>query len=216
MADDDFPAAHSMDTDWFAVDKCGHVALFKSGEAGAVPLGASILSGPVGGDDQLAEKLFGPMTEEMEDDDDLEYPDAAAAGVFEYEHETDNWISGPYLRLEAPDKPVFLQRLPPEVSRKLTGFRFQDLCFLDTKHIQPVEHGACESWEPAWLSLDGKTAKPIPGQEKEYQKAYEMRMTEDAGDDITWEPPAKGKPAGGSSSEGGLMSWLKRLFGGKG
>jgi len=33
----DFPAAHSMDTGWFAVDRDGHVAHFDSGEAGAVP-----------------------------------------------------------------------------------------------------------------------------------------------------------------------------------
>ena len=36
----DYPAAHSMDTEWFAVDKCGHVAVFHSGEEGAVPEGA--------------------------------------------------------------------------------------------------------------------------------------------------------------------------------
>lgn len=36
----DFPAAHSMDTTWFAVDKCGHVAVFESGEDGSVPEGA--------------------------------------------------------------------------------------------------------------------------------------------------------------------------------
>jgi hypothetical protein len=36
----DFPAAHSMDTTWYAVDRCGHVALFASGEEGAVPEGA--------------------------------------------------------------------------------------------------------------------------------------------------------------------------------
>jgi hypothetical protein len=33
----DFPAAHSMDTSWFAVDRDGHVACFNTGEAGAVP-----------------------------------------------------------------------------------------------------------------------------------------------------------------------------------
>jgi len=32
-----FPAAHSMDTTWFAVDSEGRVARFESGEAGAVP-----------------------------------------------------------------------------------------------------------------------------------------------------------------------------------
>lgn len=34
----DYPAAHSMDTTWFAVDANGEVAAFVSGEMGAVPL----------------------------------------------------------------------------------------------------------------------------------------------------------------------------------
>jgi hypothetical protein len=34
---EDFPAAHSMDTTWFAIDRDGNLALFDSGEAGAVP-----------------------------------------------------------------------------------------------------------------------------------------------------------------------------------
>jgi hypothetical protein len=38
--DADFPAAHSMDTTWFAVDKDGRVGYFESGEAGAVPIDA--------------------------------------------------------------------------------------------------------------------------------------------------------------------------------
>ncbi|MFO0928265.1 MAG: hypothetical protein U0736_14705 [Gemmataceae bacterium] len=38
--DADYPAAHSMDTVWFAVDADGHVAVFRTGEAGAVPLEA--------------------------------------------------------------------------------------------------------------------------------------------------------------------------------
>lgn len=33
----DYPAAHSMDTTWFAVDQDGHVGIFESGENGAVP-----------------------------------------------------------------------------------------------------------------------------------------------------------------------------------
>lgn len=35
--DADFPAAHSMDTEWFAVDADGHVGHFYSSEGGAVP-----------------------------------------------------------------------------------------------------------------------------------------------------------------------------------
>ena len=37
MSTEDFGAAHSMDTTWFAVDRDGHVAVFDSGEPGAVP-----------------------------------------------------------------------------------------------------------------------------------------------------------------------------------
>src|SRR5262245_21233479 len=36
-SDMDFPAAHSMDATWFAVDRDGHVGVFESGEPGAVP-----------------------------------------------------------------------------------------------------------------------------------------------------------------------------------
>jgi hypothetical protein len=34
---EDFPAAHSMDSVWFAVDQDGRVAIFSTGEAGAMP-----------------------------------------------------------------------------------------------------------------------------------------------------------------------------------
>jgi hypothetical protein len=36
----DFPAAHSMDTEWFAVDANGRIGIFESGEPGPVPLSA--------------------------------------------------------------------------------------------------------------------------------------------------------------------------------
>ena len=39
-AKNDYPAAHSMDTWWFAVDNDGHVGLFFTGEAGALPSNA--------------------------------------------------------------------------------------------------------------------------------------------------------------------------------
>jgi hypothetical protein len=37
LMSDDFPAAHSMDSCWFAVDREGHVGYFDTGEAGALP-----------------------------------------------------------------------------------------------------------------------------------------------------------------------------------
>ncbi|MBL8799551.1 MAG: hypothetical protein JNM56_37055 [Planctomycetia bacterium] len=44
--DADFPAAHSMDATWFAVDRDGHVAMFDTGEAGAVPISAEPIEDP--------------------------------------------------------------------------------------------------------------------------------------------------------------------------
>jgi len=38
---DDFPAAHSMDSAWFAVDAEGHIARFDTGENGAIPNAAA-------------------------------------------------------------------------------------------------------------------------------------------------------------------------------
>ena len=46
MPRDDVPAAHSMDTSWFAVDAEGRVGLFDTGEDGALPTKAANLGGP--------------------------------------------------------------------------------------------------------------------------------------------------------------------------
>src|SRR5262245_53923712 len=48
----DFPAAHSMDATWFAVDRDGHVGVFDSGEAGAVP---KEVNDSIGQDDDAVE-----------------------------------------------------------------------------------------------------------------------------------------------------------------
>src|SRR5215469_8297759 len=53
----DFPAAHSMDTIWFAVDKDGHVACFDSGESGAVPVAALAANQGYGAQQALAGTL---------------------------------------------------------------------------------------------------------------------------------------------------------------
>jgi hypothetical protein len=93
----DYPAAHSMDTDWFAVDAEGHVALMKSGEPGPVPVG---LESQRGGWDVLKalalanpSALFGRHCADdsrhwglvmlLRDAADLAAPGAAAPGYLE-------------------------------------------------------------------------------------------------------------------------------------
>src|SRR5262245_11165184 len=50
----DFPAAHSMDTTWFAVDRDGHVGVFESGEPGAVPKAVNDSIGQDDGEVEMA------------------------------------------------------------------------------------------------------------------------------------------------------------------
>src|SRR5215475_6935056 len=50
--EEDFPAAHSMDATWFAVDRDGHIGVFDSGDPGAVPAEVNDTS-----DDEVLEAL---------------------------------------------------------------------------------------------------------------------------------------------------------------
>jgi hypothetical protein len=52
----DFPAAHSMDTEWFAVDEAGRVVRFYTWENGALPDNAAFGFGPM--DPNFDEKLL--------------------------------------------------------------------------------------------------------------------------------------------------------------
>jgi len=54
----DYPAGHSMDTEWFALDEEGHVAAFTSYEAGAVPRACLEVTGYQYSADTLCEELL--------------------------------------------------------------------------------------------------------------------------------------------------------------
>jgi hypothetical protein len=249
----DFPAAHSMDTRWFAVDSDGHVAMFSSREAGAVPLlafsgdetyevrqrlykllpggdmihdlagrvlpslptipltdvygigevilmfltsldpvrpalqggrarevrateGAAVIFRGITSEELDGYKaapefrgcvaLFYDLVEEGEERE----RSLAEHGVFEYEHLTENWISGPYGRESLPVRPIHVDQLPPDLRDRVGRLRLK-LRFADTTHIQPVELARCASWEQAYLDVTGKHIRPIPGKEDEYASA---------------------------------------------
>jgi hypothetical protein len=63
--DIDFPAAHSMDTTWFAVDREGFVGYFHSHEAGAVPTVALHAEGEV---EQISEQLSAILDADVSND----------------------------------------------------------------------------------------------------------------------------------------------------
>lgn len=88
MSKRDYPAAHSMDTTWFALDRHGHIGVFWSGEAGSVPLEAD---GQEEGLADLAEKLIGlgrVVDIEFYIDDLAQAPDGR---IFAYSWETQEY-----------------------------------------------------------------------------------------------------------------------------
>ena len=116
---DDFPAAHSMDTEWFAVDADGQVALFISGENGSVP--DDVLPGDI---DEVLEALGSHLS--LEDQDFVEIlPELARLGLYVYADDTD-WFSGPYVRARRPKKPLHVDQLPPQLREQVKAVQFDD------------------------------------------------------------------------------------------
>jgi hypothetical protein len=115
--------------------------------------------------------------------------DLARRGIFLYRHLTENWISGPYGRYRLPGQPLHVDQFPPAIRRLLKQTRFEQLRFTDATHIQPVEHGDCESLEAAYIDATGKHIRPIPGHEGDYLVRYPTFKDMKAEFDIEEPPP---------------------------
>lgn len=155
-----------MDTTWFAIDDDGHVAVFDSGEAGAVPVDAYL------GED------YHPIEDTV-----LE-----AGTPYRYEH--DNLIAGPYGQVDAPADPLTATGLPGEVVARMVRFKGR---FAECDDLQPAEHWPVEAWGSAWLSSDETTVRCLPGREETYDEEV-AELREDLGDDYTFEPAPAPRP----------------------
>jgi len=187
--DSDFPAAHSMDTSWYAVDGRGNVGLFVTGAGGAVPNGAY---SPEAADlmdefdDETREEL-GLSAANVVPPDSL----PAGEGLFVYETgQLDECLADRYHRSSVPKKPVHIDELPPQTRAALGMMRFDTLDFAKVEVFQPVELTDCGTWDPAYLTGDGKAVKPVPGREKEYAEFVEGLRDVFVGEDLTVEEPA--------------------------
>jgi hypothetical protein len=124
--------------------------------------------------------------------------DPAGHGLFEYEHLTDNWISGPYGCHARPVKPLHVDQLPPDVRDRVKGMRFANLSFAQTPRLQPMEHTHCATWEAAWMDVTGTKVRPVSGREEDYADAVsELDHLADEGVEI--EPPAADGKEGAQS-----------------
>lgn len=256
----DYPAAHSMDTMWFAVDRDGRVAAFESGEAGAVPsvaylgedyppveelpvTGEAIRVAPVPpwkfetphlvtgaarhpaifhvrDERAMADEVAAGRAARVPSQGSVAYrveePSAALVarlhasgdclgcgqvyeealeslaaerGLYVYEHTTENWAAGPYRLVAKPSHPATVDALPEEARVKVARF---DGRFDDTGLLHPMHLGPCESWGAAWIDLDAKTVRPIPGAAGDYDEEAAELATPDQG--FVFDPPPRPRP----------------------
>jgi hypothetical protein len=162
----DYPAAHSMDTEWYAVDQQGQVAVFISGENGHVP--------DVASDESFLEALWrfqrpgaGEVDELWERDPEEVF---AELGLFYYDYGPYFDPVGPYERLAQPVQPLHVDQLPPEMRTTCKRIRFARINFADSELVQPLEEFDCNFWyeRVAYLAADGQTVRPIPGEEAQF------------------------------------------------
>lgn len=173
----DFPAAHSMDSEWFAVDQNGQVAVFITGENGHLPRGQALrdLVAVMGA---LRGK---PLTEEEMDEvwDSSPEEACAEAGLFVYDYADGRsgvdpfdviQVQDTYRRTDVPEAPTHIDQLPPGMRVQLKGVNLAGVDFTAAPLVQPAEFVRCDYWgEPhSFLASDGKTVKVVPGKEKEY------------------------------------------------
>jgi hypothetical protein len=149
--DTDFPAAHSMDTEWFAVDRDGRVAAFWTGLEGPLPTDS--------GEEDLDWRNF-------------------SHGMFYYQHdkdEEDPFIEA-YSREHRPRDPLHIDQLPPELRTVCKQVCFDSVCFAEMEYLQPAEFMPCETASGVgYYSSDGTVIRPVPGREEEYRDFYRQR-----------------------------------------
>jgi hypothetical protein len=161
--EDDFPAAHSMDTYWFAVDQAGHIGVFCSCEGGHVPAGA--------GDNAI--EVMDALGGEADEEEDY-YDRAIRLGLFYYSYDDEEFdpIATYERGLMLPKEPVHIDQLPPDLRKQAKGLCFKNIDFSRNESIQPLEQFPCDYWykedRVAYLCGDGKTVRPIPGMEDRF------------------------------------------------
>jgi hypothetical protein len=187
----DYPAAHSMDTVWFAVDAIGQVAYFDSGEEGPVPRdgrGPDI-------SDELCE-LRRPAGAPDDDYNPLDYL-YEVVGLYAFGHGGCGSPTTPYGCQVAPAVPLHVDQLPPELRWYCKAVAFP-VRFAAELQLQPLEHGPCGCWvSRAYVCSDGKTVRPVPGEEAhfaEFVRELHQLAPEVAKDLIFDGPTEEGQP----------------------
>jgi hypothetical protein len=204
----DYPAAHSMDSTWFAVDADGEVALFDTGEGGSVPAAGFPMGGEMAGSKQHAtleehELLAHALLARARSDERLrallpadpvelarivaasdiwDVRDALlrAAGIWTYSCEAS--IATPYVRAGTPARPLLLPELDAEIGRRF-GRGQLPVRFREAPAIAPGELVPVQAWGPIWIDLQGQLRPTADSSDRDVEAARaELAEWGDLGD----------------------------------
>lgn len=170
----DYPAAHSMDTTWFAVDKDGFIAVMETEEEGALPLVCRNNDLGLGDDfveaiakqegltvkvdqyDMVLPESIGlysyrgdlDWSDELESTAGSLNPDGAEATGSDDAAEYDEYFEGapPYKRAGIPEKPLHISKLAEPLRASIKAVAFENVSFQETKWLQPALRVPCEMW----------------------------------------------------------------------
>ena len=177
MTAPDYPAAHSMDTTFYAVDAHGNVAAFFSAETGPIP--------SRGGDLEFARflRLLRGEPEPEEDDGDLDWDaareEAVDRGLFLYEYfdAFDVEFIHPYTRTGEPGRPAHVDQFAPAVRTVFDRMPTAD--FAADEKLQIAEQVDCFFYsdeDVGYLAPGEQVVRPIPGREAKYREALPAFM----------------------------------------
>jgi hypothetical protein len=165
----DYPASHSMDASWFAIDSAGHVAVFTTGENGHLPVTATNTD-----TSELFERSRRPDAQKYAEQNE---PEVASlhVGVYlfsymEYHELMGEGVVAPYDCYLVPKEPLHVDQLRPELRTQCHEVCF-DVRFDQIEMLQPLEFVDCHMWYTnslAYLSGDGTTVRPVRGHEGEF------------------------------------------------
>jgi len=153
-----------MDTNWYAVDADGHVAMFNSGENGHAPIHAE--------DAFHLSALYRARHPDDPDGWDTYEGLAEEFGFFLYDYGVAWDPIDTYERSVVPPRPVHVEQLPPEVRDGCKKLRLPTVRFGEAERIQPMEFFPCAYWyeedRVAYLAADGVTVRAVRGKERQF------------------------------------------------
>ena len=200
----DYPAAHSMDSTWFAVDADGNIAVFDTGEGGCVPEGDFPLGGEAGSyefepsdllaramiarartDERLA-ALLPDNVEELEKlagEIDFEERDMLLRHLGVWTYDCEEPVAAPYLRRGDVRSPLRLDDLDPETRTRFSRASLP-VRFAESPRLAPGEHAAVFAWSAFWLDLEGKPHPTENGRDDYEEEVREYLEDSDIYEDL--------------------------------